>query len=196
MVQWLPVLSIDIKQVHFSVSICVLATNEQDFAVWNSQCAAGPKWVLHSDGQDLPLVLINFVHLNCIVDLLLGTAEETTKCVDVLISNRACTEIVSLVFHRGNLIPLVFANVILFDRAESLLTRETAKDKDATFANGDRMCVSTLCHLSLVQDLILLCQINSGIFFWWWSSTSNQDLGRTQSNGSRTLIKFVAGGIW
>ena len=40
--QWLPVLCVQVEQVHLTVSVRVLTANEQDFTVRNGQGAAGP----------------------------------------------------------------------------------------------------------------------------------------------------------
>lgn len=86
-VEGLPVFSVHIKQVHLAVPIGVLTTDEKNFTVRDGQSAASPQRILHSDGQHLPLVLVNLIHLNSVVDLLLGAAEEATEGVDVLVSN-------------------------------------------------------------------------------------------------------------
>ena len=77
--------------------------------------AASPEGILHSDSQYLPLILVYFIHLNGVVNLLLGTSEKSPKGIDMLVSYRASTQIVSLVFHRCNLVPLVLSDVVLFN---------------------------------------------------------------------------------
>lgn len=100
----------------------------------------------------------------------------------MLVGHRAGAQIMSLVLHGCDLVPFVLANVVLLDRAETLLTRETAENEDAAFANGNGVSVSTLGHLSLVQDLILLGQIDPRILLRRGASTCNENLGWAKSN--------------
>jgi hypothetical protein len=120
--QWLPVLCVQVEQVHLTVSVRVLTANEQYFTVRNGQGAAGPEWVLHTDCEHLPLIFFNFIHFDSIVNLLLSAAKETSKSVNKFISNRAGTQIVSFVLHGSHLVPFVFLDVILFNRAKSLFS--------------------------------------------------------------------------
>ena len=85
-VQGFPGLGVHIKQMNFTVSICVLSTNQQDFCVGNGQSGTGPERILHSDGQHDPLVLLDLVLFNCIVDLLLSGPEEATEGIDMLVA--------------------------------------------------------------------------------------------------------------
>lgn len=55
------------------------------------------------------------------------------------------------------------------------------------------MCISTFIHLGLVEDLVLLGQINAGIFFGRRTSASYENFGRAQSDGCRALVEFVTG---
>ena len=52
--QLLPGLGHRVEQVHFTVSVRVFATNQQNFIIRNCQSTAGPEWVLHSNRQHLP----------------------------------------------------------------------------------------------------------------------------------------------
>lgn len=70
-VEWLPALSIYIEQVDLTISICVLTTDQEDLRVGNRKGRAGPKRVLHPNGEHLPLVLLDLVHLNGVIDFLL-----------------------------------------------------------------------------------------------------------------------------
>ena len=54
------------------------------------------------------------------------------------------------------------------------------------------MCISALCHLGLIQNLIFQCQINSCILFRRRSSTCNKNLIRAECNRCRALKEFVA----
>lgn len=181
-VKWFPALRVDVEQVHLAIPIGVLTSNQQDFVVRDGDGAAGPKGVLHADREVLPEVLLNFVHLDAVIDLLLSASIESSESVNELITDRASTQIVSFVLHRRDLSPLVLSDVVLLNRAQSLLSRESSKDKDCSFANGDSMSVSTFSHLGLVEDLIFLSEINSSILLWWRPSSSDQNLGRTKSN--------------
>ena len=84
----------------------------------------------------------------------------------------------SLIFHGCDLRPFVLANVISFDRAKSLFSREATKNEYLALANGDGVSVSRLGHLSLIQNLILLRHINSGILLWWRTSTGDENFSR------------------
>ena len=54
------------------------------------------------------------------------------------------------------------------------------------------MGVSTLGHLGFVQDFVFLGQINSCILLWRGASAGYKNFGWTESNGSTTLVEFVA----
>ena len=192
MVQWLPVLSIQIEKMHFAISVCVLAAYEQDLAVGDGEGAACPQWVLHPDGEHLPLVLVYFVHFDRVVNLLLCASEEATKSINEFICNRASTKVMALILHRRHLIPLVLLNIVLFNRAQPLLAREAAKHKHTSLTNCDCMCVPTFRHLRFVQNFVLLSQINSGVLFRWRPTASDQNLCRTQCYRGRALVEFVA----
>ena len=104
-----------------SVTVGVLTSDKKNFAVRNCESTACPERILHSHGKHLPLVLVDFVHFDGVIDFLFGTSKESSKSVDVLICHRASTQVVSLVLHRRNLIPLVLPNVVLLYRAKPLL---------------------------------------------------------------------------
>jgi len=150
LVKGFPALGIDIEQVDFTVSISILTSNQEDFTIWNSKSTASPKSILHSNSKTSPEVLINLIHFNTVIDLLFCASIESSKCIDVFISDGACTQIMSLILHWSNLAPLVFSDVVFFSWTESLLSRETSKDIDCSFANGNSVCVSTFGHLSFV----------------------------------------------
>jgi len=87
MMEWFPSVGVHVEQMHLSISICILASYQQNLGVRDSQCTACPQGILHPDCQSLPLVLVHIVHFDGVVDLLLGATKEATKCVDELISN-------------------------------------------------------------------------------------------------------------
>ena len=163
----------------FAIPICVFTANQKNFTVGNSESTASPKWVFHTHGQHLPLVFLNLVHLDGVIYFLFCTSEETSKSINVLISHWTCTQIMSFIFHRCHLVPFIFPNIVFFDRAESLFTWEATKNKDTSFTYRNCMCISTLGHLCLVQDLILLGHKDSGILFWWRATPGNQNFCRT-----------------
>ena len=173
-VEGLPVLCVQVEQMDLAVTVGVLTTNEKDLAVGNGQGWAGPKRILHTDCEHLPQVLVNFVHLDSVVDFLFSAAKETSKSVYEFISHGAGTQVVSLVFHWSNLVPFVLLNIVLFNWAKSLLTRETTKYENGSLANGDCVGISTFSHLGFVEDLVFQSEIDSGIFLWWRSTTSDQ----------------------
>ncbi len=47
-VQLLPCLVNDVEQVHFTVSVGVLTTDQDNLVGGDSESATSPKWVLHS----------------------------------------------------------------------------------------------------------------------------------------------------
>ena len=117
LVEWLPVLGVNIKEVDFTISVCVLTTDQQNLIWRYSKSTASPEWVLHPDSEYLPEILFHFVELNAVIDFLFSTSEESTKGVDALVTNGAGAQVMSLVLHRSNLSPLVFPDIILFDGA-------------------------------------------------------------------------------
>ena len=117
LVEWLPVLGVNIKEVDFTISVCVLTTNQENLIGRNSQSTASPEWVFHPDSEYLPEILLDFVELNAVIDFLFSTSEEPTKGIDALVTNRAGAQVMSLVLHGSNLSPFVFPDVVLFDRA-------------------------------------------------------------------------------
>ena len=117
LVEWLPVLGVNIKEVDFTISVCVLTTDQEKLIGRNSQSTACPEWVLHPDSEYLPEILLDFVELNAVIDFLFSTSEEPTKGIDALVTNRAGAQVMSLVLHRSHLSPFVFPDVVLFDRA-------------------------------------------------------------------------------
>jgi len=117
LVEWLPVLGVNIKEVDFTISVCVLTTDQENFIGRNSQSTASPEWVLHPNSEYLPEILLDFVELNAVIDFLFSTSEEPTKGIDALVTNGAGAQVMSLVLHGSNLSPFVFPDVVLFDRA-------------------------------------------------------------------------------
>ena len=87
MMQWLPVLGVHVEEVHLSVSVGILSTDQEDLVVRNCDGAASPKWVLHPNCEDLPQVLLHLVELNAVVNLLLCASKETSESVDALVSD-------------------------------------------------------------------------------------------------------------
>ena len=124
MMQRLPSLSIDIEEVDFTVSVSILSTNKQNFSIGDGQSGTSPKRIFHPDGQHDPLVLLDLILLNRVVDLLLSRPKEATKGINMLITKLACRKIVTFVLHWCNLSPLVFPDVVPLYGAKSLLTRE------------------------------------------------------------------------
>ena len=80
---------------------------------------------LHPYSEDHPGILVHVVNLDSVVDLLLGATKESAKCVYEFVVDSACTHVVALVLHDGNLRPLVQLDLVLFDRVEALLTTES-----------------------------------------------------------------------
>lgn len=187
-----PILRIYIKQMNFTVPVSVLTTDQQDLSWRYGECATGPKGVLHSYGEDLPQVLFHFIKLNTIIDLLFCATEESTKRIDAFITDRTSAQVMSLVFHWSDLSPLIFPDVVFLYRAQSLFPRKSTKHKHRSLTDSDSMSISALIHLSLIQNLVLLGQVNPSILLWWWSSTSNQDLSWAKSDRCRALIEFMA----
>jgi len=190
-VQRAPCLTLHIEQVHLSVSVRVLAANQNDFCWADSQSGARPKWILHADSEDDPWVLINVVHLNRIVDLLLGATEETAKSVDELVVDRAGAEIMPLVLHDSHLRPLVRLNLVLLDGVQALLAAEASKNVDVATAHGDGVRIPTLVHGALVGDLVLQGQVQACIFLRWGAAASDQDLCWRQSDRGRALVELA-----
>ena len=129
LVEWLPVLGVNVKEVDLTISVCVLTTDQQNLVGRNSKSTASPEWVLHPHSEYLPEILLDFVELNAIIDFLLSTSEESTKGVDALVANGAGAQVMSLVLHWSHLSPLVFPDVILFDGTKSLLAGKSSKNK-------------------------------------------------------------------
>lgn len=71
----------------FTISICVLTTDEQNFRVRDCESAACPKRIFHAHSQHDPLILFNLILLDSVVDFLLGATKETSEGVDVLITD-------------------------------------------------------------------------------------------------------------
>ena len=111
--------------MYFAISIGVLAADEYDFRRGHSQGGARPKRILHTYSKNDPSVFVDIIHFNGVINLLLGTSEESSEGVDELIINRACAQVMSFVFHDGHLGPFVLFDLISFDRVEALLTAES-----------------------------------------------------------------------
>ena len=166
-------------------SVRVLTTNQNDFTTRNSKCTTCPQWILkilktsftysHPDLVNVPVVLLNFKDLYGIVYFLLGTSEETAKCVYKLIVDCASRQVVTFVFHGSCLHPFVFSHNILFHGVESLLAAEPTKYKHITLAKRDSMCVPGLTHRLFRNNLIFCKSIDTSIFFRGRTTTSNKD---------------------
>ena len=100
----------------------------------DSICVKSGSTYSHSNLVNIPIVLFNFEHFYCVVDLLLSTAEETAKSVYEFIINCAGRQIVAFVFHRSCLNPLVFGHDVLLYRVQSLLSTKTTEHKHVAFA--------------------------------------------------------------
>ena len=87
--QLLPGLGHRVEQVHFTVSVRVLSADEDDLSRADRQSRARPQRVPHAHGVHDPIILFDFKHLNCVVDLLLSAAKEATKGINELIVDRA-----------------------------------------------------------------------------------------------------------
>ncbi len=103
--------------MNLSIPICILTTDEQNFIWGDSQSAASPKWILHSDSEDLPQILLDFIELNTVVDFLLCASEESSESVNTFVSDGAGTQVVSLVLHWCDLSPLILSDIVFFHRA-------------------------------------------------------------------------------
>lgn len=68
---------------------------------------------------------------------------------------------------------------------------KSTKYKNCSLADGNGMSISTFCHLSFIDDFIILRSINPSIFLWRRASTGNQNFGWTKCNGSRTLKELM-----
>jgi len=106
----------------FAISVCVFAADEEDFTVRDGEGTAGPERIFHADSEHLPLVLLNFIHFYCVINLLFCTPKKATKSVNEFVSDSTSAEIVPFVFHGGDLVPFVLLHIIFFNRAEALLS--------------------------------------------------------------------------
>ena len=59
-------------------------------------------------------------------------------------------------------------------------------------ANSDGMCISTLGHLGLHDDLVVNSQVDTSVFFRRTTATCDQDVRRIQRDRGGALIEFVA----
>ena len=101
---------------------------------------------LHPNSKNTPYVLINLVDFNAVIDFLFCAPKEPSKGIYKFIPNSTCTQVVSFIFHRCDLSPLVFLNNILLYRIKSLLPRETTQHKHMAPAHCYCMRISTLIH--------------------------------------------------
>jgi len=194
-VQGSPRFTLDIEEVHLAVSVRVLSANKNDFCWRNSQGRAGPEWVLHTDCQNDPGVLVHIVDFNSIIDLLLGAAEEATKSVDEFVVDRAGAEIVTLVFHNGHLRPFVLLDLVSLDRIQALLSGKASKDVDVAATHGDRVGVPTLIHRALACDLILQSQVEPGVLLGRRPTSCDQDLVWRESDGCGALVELACAAV-
>lgn len=146
--------------------------------------------------MDEPVIFLNFEHFDRIVDLLLSRAKKASKGIYEFVVDRACRQIVSLIFHRCYLNPFVLLDDVLLDRVESLLATEATQHKDITLAHGDSVRVSRLVHWLLVDHLVLLEQVNSWVFLGRGASACDQNLGWRKWDGGWTLVKFADIWVW
>lgn len=168
--------------MHLAISICILAADQENFRVGNGQCTTGPQRILHAYREHDPLVLLNFILFYGIINFLLSAPKEASEGVDVLVTDRARTQIVSLVLHGRHLSPLVFADIVALDRAQPLLAREAAEDEDSALADCDGVRITRLSHLCLVQDLVLLGHVDPRVLLRRRATARDQDLCRRESN--------------
>jgi hypothetical protein len=133
-VQLFPGFSVYIEQMHFSISIGVFATYQNDLGGRYGESTASPKGILyekllnividiaylHSNCKDCPYIFLYFIHFNAVIDLLLCASKEAPECVDEFVVDRTGAQVMSLVFHRGHLGPLVISNTILLYRVKPL----------------------------------------------------------------------------
>lgn len=200
-VQWLPGFTVHIEQVHFSISVRVLTSNQDNFSGWHRQGTACPQGVLqqlskestyfHSNCQNRPSVLFDFVNFDCVVDLLLSAAEETAKRIDEFVIDGARTQVVAFVFHHRHLSPLVLLDDILLDRVESLFAWKSSKNEDVTLAHSNGVRVAGLIHGAFVIDFVLDCEINTSVFLGRRATSSDENFVGRKSNCSRTLVEFA-----
>jgi len=146
----LPILSLHIEKMNFSISICIFTPNKKYFTVRDCQSWACPKRIFHSYRKNLPNIFINFIKFNTVINFLLGASEKASESVNTVISNRTCTKIVPFIFHRRYLCPFVLPDIIFFNWAKSLLSRKSSKDKHRPFAYSDSMGISALIHHGFV----------------------------------------------
>lgn len=126
---------------------------------------------------------------------MLSAPEEATEGIDELVVDRACTQVVAFVLHDGHLGPFVLLDFVLFDRIEALLAAEAAQDEDVATTHRDGVCVPRLVHRAFVGDLVLLGEVESGVFLWWGTAASDQNLGGSQGNGSTALVELARAAV-
>ena len=89
----------------------------------------------------------------------------------------------TLILHDCHLRPLVLLNRVLLDRVESLFAGEAAEHKHIALTHGDGVSIPGLVHGALDGYVVLVGQVDAGVFLWWGATTRNQDLSRRESNG-------------
>lgn len=141
-----------------------------------------------------PVIFFNFKNLYSIINFLFCASEKSTKSVDKFIINRARTQVVSFVFHRGSLNPFVLSDNIFFNWVQSLLSTKSAEYKNVSLAQCDSMCISRLTHWLFSHDFVFLKHVNSCIFFRRWTASSNQNLNWWKCNCGWALIELT--NIW
>lgn len=171
----LPSLGLDVEKIDLAISVSIFATNQNDFVGRYWQSTASPEGILHSDGEDGPNILLNFIDFNAIINLLLSAAKEASECVNELVVDCACREIMSLIFHGSHRSPLIFLNGISFHRVQSLLAWKATKNEYCSFAKSDCMSVSTLVHHSFWNDVVLLSMIKPRVLLWGRTSSSDKN---------------------
>lgn len=182
-VQRAPCLALDVEQVHFAVTVGVLASNQDDLRRGHSQGRAGPKWVLHADSEDNPAVFVNVVNLDSVVDFLLGASEESSERVNEFVVNCAGAQIVALILHDGHLSPFVLLHLVLFDTVQALFAAEAAENEHIAPAHRDRVRIPALVHRALVRNFVFNGKVESCVFFGRRAATSDEDLVGSQRDG-------------
>jgi len=111
----------------------------------------------------------------------------------VFVADRAGTQVVALVLHGRNLVPLVFFDIVLLHRAQALFAREASQHEDRAFANGNRVGVSALGHLGLVEDFVFHGEEDACVLLRGRASARDQNFGGAEGNGCRALVELMGG---
>ena len=106
--------------MHFSISICVFSAYENYFGCRDREGTTSPQWVSHADSMYEPVVFLNLIHLDSVVNFLLSTSKESSKGVNELVVDAAGRQVVALVLHGRDLDPLVFLDYVLLNGVQAL----------------------------------------------------------------------------